>query len=213
MTPDQHEHRVKEPKQLLDLIYRARTGGLSRWLDDGREIAVNAIWHVPTVQGVTGVDAERFAVLLAGLEAAALIAPGAASYRTIIEAGLSLAAKRFAEHRPPGGPYEPARLLPTRRPRELIRRREDCACPLCGRPASWLRTRKGKRYEELRAVVIAEHACGDCSVTWTIYTEPVDEHGRYDPFADPVVCRPRWAYRSGYWPGARLAPSDHWEGT
>jgi hypothetical protein len=211
-TVDPAEHRAKEPEQLLDLIYRARTGGLSRWLDDGREIAADAIWHEPTVQGVAGATAERFAALLVALEADALVGPGMGSYRTITEAGAGLAARRFAEHRLPGGPYEPPRLLPpTRRPRELIRRREDCACPLCGRPASWLRTRKGKRYEELRAVGIADHTCTDCSVAWTIYTEPVDEHGAYDPFGSPVVCRPRWAYSAGYWNDGQLAPPDHWQ--
>lgn len=209
---DPAEHRVKEPKQLLDLVYRARTGGLSRWLEDGREIAVDAIWHEPTVQGVAGVGAERFAALLAALEADALIGPGAGSYRTITEAGSSLAARRFAEHRLPGSTHEPPRLLPpARRPRELIRRREDCACPLCGRPASWLRTRKGKRYDELRAGGMAEHTCAGCSVVWTIYTEPVDERGEYDPFGDPLACRPRWAYRAGHWYGGQLAPPDHWQ--
>jgi hypothetical protein len=163
-------------------------------------------------RGTAGVDAERFTALLAALAADGLVGPGAGSYRTITEAGRSLAGRRFAEHRLPGGPYEPPRLLPPcRRPRELIRRREDCMCPLCGHSASWLRARKGKRYDELRAVGIAEHVCTDCSVKWTIYTEPVDERGDYDPFGDAVVCRPRWSFRAGHWYGDQLAPPDHWQ--
>jgi hypothetical protein len=209
---DRGERAVREPKQLLDLVYRARVGGLSRWGNDGRQVAVDAIWHEPTVQGSAGVDAERFAVLVAALEADGSIGRGAGSYRTITENGRNLAAKRVAEHRLPGGAYEPARLLPpARRPHELRRRREDSACPLCGRPASWLRTRTGKRYDELRAVGIAEHVCADCDVKWTIYAEPVDDEGRYDPFGEPAVCRPRWAYRAGDWYGEQLAPPDHWQ--
>lgn len=211
MTVDRDEHAVREAEQLLDLVYRARVGALTRWGDDGRERRVDDIWHEPTVQGCAGVDAERFAALVGALGADGLIGPGAGSYRTITEAGASLAARRVAEHRLPGA-YEPPRLLPpTRRPHELRCRRNDCACPHCGRPASWLRTRKGKRYDELRAVGIAEHCCTDCGVKWTIYTEPVDDHGRYDPFGDPAVCRPRWAYRSGYWDTDQLAPPDHWQ--
>lgn len=209
---DRGEHTVREPEQLLDLVYRARVGGLSRWGEEGREVYVDAIWHEPTVQGSAGVDAERFAALVAALQADGLIGPGVGSYRTITEDGTDLAAKQVAEHRLPGGAYEPPRLLPpARRPHELIRRREDCACPHCGRPASWLRARKGKRYDELRAVGIAEHVCTECGVKWTIYTEPVDDHGRYDPFADPTVCRPRWAYRAGHWYSEQLAPPDHWQ--
>ena len=146
---DRGEHAVGEPEQLLDLVYRARVGGLSRWCEDGREVYVDAIWHEPTVQGSAGVDAERFAALVEALETDGLIGPGGGSYRTITEDGTDLAARRVAEHRLPGGPFEPVRLLPpARHPQELIRRREDCACPLCGRRASWLRARKGKRYDE-----------------------------------------------------------------
>jgi hypothetical protein len=84
-------------------------------------------------------------------------------------------------------------------------------CPLCGHPAAWLRARKGKRYDELRAVGIAEHTCTDCAAKWTIYTEPVDERRDYDPFGDPAACRPRWSYRAGGWYGDQLAPPDHWQ--
>jgi hypothetical protein len=206
------EHAVREPEQLLDLGYRARVGGLSRSREDGREVSVDAIWHEPTVQASAGVDAERFAALAAALVADGLIGPGDGSYRTITEDGRDLAAKRFAEHRLPFDPHYPPLLLPpTRRPQELIRRREDCACPLCGRPASWLRARKGKRYDELRTVGIAEHVCASCDVKWTIYAEPVDDRGRYDPFSDPAVCRPRWSYRAGHWYSEQLAPPDHWQ--
>jgi hypothetical protein len=209
---DRGEHAVGEPQQLLDLIYRARVGGVTRCGEDGRQVSVDAIWHEPTVQGSAGVDAARFAAHVGALEADRLIGPGSGSYRTITEDGTDLVAKRFAEHRLPTGLYQPPRLLPpTRHPHELHCLREDCECPLCGRPASWLRTRKGKRYEELRAVGMAEHVCTNCAVKWTVYTEPVDDHGRYDPFADPVVCRPRWAYRAGYWYSDQLAPPDHWQ--
>jgi len=209
---DRDEHAVREPQQLLDLVYRARVGGLTRWCEDGRDVSVDAIWHEPIVQGSAGIDAERFAALVAALEADRLIGPGAGSYRTITEDGSNLAAKRVAEHRLPGGAFEPPRLLPpARRPHELRRRLEDCACPLCGRPASWLRARKGKRYHELRAIGIAEHVCAGCDVKWTIYAEPVDDQGHYDPYGDPAVCRPRWAYRAGHWYSEQLAPPDHWQ--
>lgn len=209
---DRDEHAVREPQQLLDLVYRARVGGLTRWCEDGRDVSVDAIWHEPTVQGSAGIDAERFAAFVAALEADRLIGPGAGSYRTITENGTNLAAKRVAEHRLPGGAYEPARLLPpARRPHEFRRRREDCACPLCGRPASWLHARKGKRYDELRAIGIADHVCAGCDVKWTIYAEPVDDQGLYDPYGDPAVCRPRWAYRAGHWYSDQLAPPDHWQ--
>jgi hypothetical protein len=209
---DRGEHAVGEPEQLLDLVYRARVGDLSRRCDNGRQVFVDAIWHEPTVQGAAGVDAERFAALVAALEADGLIGRGAGSYRTITEDGTDLAAKRFAEHRLPFDPHYPPLLLPpARRPQELVRRREDCACPLYGRPASWLRTWKGKRYDELRAVGIAEHVCADCDVKWTIYAEPIDNQGRYDPFGEPTVCRPRWAYRAGDWYSEQLAPPDHWQ--
>ena len=98
---DRGEHAVAEPEQLLDLVYRARVGGLSRCGEDGREVYVNAIWHEPTVQGAAGVDAERFAAFVAALAADRLIGPGVDSYRTLTEAGTDLAAKRFAEHRLP----------------------------------------------------------------------------------------------------------------
>jgi hypothetical protein len=209
---DRGEHAARDPEQLLDLVYRARVGALTRWCEDGREVYVDAIWHEPTVQGSAAVDAERFAAHVAALEADRLIGPRVGSYLTVTADGTNLAAKRFAEHRLPTGPYQPPRLLPpTRRPHELRRRREDCECLLCGRPASWLRARKGKRYDELRAAGIAEHVCTDCGVKWTVYTEPVDDHGRYDPFGDPAVCRPRWAYRAGYWYSEQLAPPDHWQ--
>jgi hypothetical protein len=72
---DPAEHHVEEPEQLLDLVYRARVGGLSRWLEDGRETPVDAIWHEPTVQGAAGVDAERFTALRAALAADGLVGP------------------------------------------------------------------------------------------------------------------------------------------
>jgi hypothetical protein len=171
-TGDLAEHRIERPEKLLDLIYRARVGGLSRWLEDGREVAVDAIWHEPTVQGsAAGLDADQFAAFVLALEADALVGAASGSYRTITETGRQKASRRFAEHRLPGGSSEPARLLPpVRRPGELSRRPEDLACPLCGCPASWLRTRKGKRYDELRAVGLAEHACTHCSVRWIVYT-------------------------------------------
>ena len=208
-SSDPAEHAVLEPAQLLDLIYRARGGGLTRYHGD-REERVDQIWHVPIVQACAGVDAEQFDALAAALEADGLIGPGAGSYLTITDAGENLATQRFREHRLPGV-YEATRLLPpARRPRELRRRNEDLACPNCGHYASWLRAHKGKRYEELRTTGVAEHKCTRCNVTWTIYTEPVDRGGEYDPFADPAVCRPRWAYRGGYWYDEKLAPPDHY---
>ena len=210
-SSDPTEHAVSDPEQLLDLIYRARGGGSYRYVGD-REEHVDQIWHVPIVQACAGVDVERFDALAAALEADGLTGPGVGSYRTITDAGEKLAAERFREQRLPASPYEPTRLLPpSRRPRELRRRTEDLACPNCGHYASWLRTRKGKRSEELRTTGLVEHQCTSCNITWTIYTEPVDRRGEYDPFSDPAVCRPRWAYRGGHWYSEMLAPPDHWQ--
>ena len=86
---DRGEHAIREPEQLLDLVYRARVGALARWrvdaltrwCEDGREVYVDAIWHEPTVQGCARVAAERFAALVAALEADGLIGPGAGSAR------------------------------------------------------------------------------------------------------------------------------------
>jgi hypothetical protein len=46
-------------------------------------------------------------------------------------------------------------------------------------------------------------------VQWTIYLEPVDRAGQYQPGGDPAVCRPRWRYRSGWLRRDELAPPDH----
>jgi hypothetical protein len=54
MAVDRGEHVVREAEQLLDPVYRARSGGLTRWCEDGREVCVDAIWHEPTVQGSAG---------------------------------------------------------------------------------------------------------------------------------------------------------------
>ncbi|MDQ6607317.1 MAG: hypothetical protein M3Z06_12315, partial [Actinomycetota bacterium] len=47
------EHAVEEPEQLLDLIYRARGGGSTRYVGE-ETISVDQIWHVPIVQGCAG---------------------------------------------------------------------------------------------------------------------------------------------------------------
>jgi hypothetical protein len=207
---DLAEHHVEGPEQLLDLIYRAAVWDLLRG-EYGVPVREGAIWHEPTVQGCAGLDADQCAALAGALEVDGLIAAGSGSYRTITPAGWRTARDRFATQRPPDGPLEPPWLLPPERhPKELIRRREDYGCPQCGTRASWLRTRKGKRYGELRAVGLTEHTCSLCSVCWIIYAEPVDRSGAYDPFGDPAVCRPRWAYRHGSWNGDQLAPPDHW---
>ena len=204
------EHAVEEPEQLLDLIYRARGGGSTRYVGE-KTISVDQIWHVPIVQGCAGVDAAAFDALVAALAADELIGPSEGSYRTITTAGERLAAERVRALRLAGGPYEPPGLLPpVRRPRELLRRTVDAACPNCGRPASWLRARTGKRFDQLRAIGTTKHECTSCTVTWTVYAEPIDRTGEYDPFGDPVRCRPRWAYRGGYWYSSALAPPDSW---
>jgi hypothetical protein len=204
------EHAVEEPEQLLDLIYRARGGGITRYVGE-KSVSVDQIWHVPIVQGCAGVDAATFDALAAALAADELIGPSEGSYRTITTAGERLGTERVCALRLAGGPYEPPLLLPpVRRPRELLRRTADAACPNCGRPASWLRGRTGKRFDELRATGVTKHACTACTVIWTVYAEPVDRAGEYDPFGDHVRCRPRWAFRGGYWYSSALAPPDSW---
>lgn len=174
------EHSVEEPEQLL-------------------------------VQGCAGVDAASFAALAAALAADELIRPEEGSYRTITAAGERLGAERVRALHLASGPFEPPRLLPpVRRPRELLRRMADARCPNCGRPASWLRARTGKRFDELRATGATKHECTACGVIWTVYAEPIDRVGEYDPFGDPVRCRPRWAFRGGYWHSSALAPPHSW---
>jgi hypothetical protein len=207
---DPGEHSVLDAEGLLELIYRARASA-GHVRDGDRERPLGAIWHVPVVQGAAGVSAERFAELVRELEARGLVGPGSGSYRTITESGSDLARPRFRERRAPGEPLEPVRLLPpVRRPRELRRRYDDLACPNCGRPASWLRTRTGRRYEELRRTGLAEYKCTCCDVAWLVYAEPVDRDGAYDPFGDPAVCRARWSFRGGWLREDRLAPRDHY---
>lgn len=207
---DPSELAIADAEQLLDLIYRARGGGCTRYVGD-ETVEVDQIWHVPIVQGCAGVDASRFAALADALAADGLIGPGLGSYRTITTAGERLGGERFRAHRLPGGPFEPTRLLPpVRRPSELLRRFPDVMCPNCGRPASWLRTRTGKRYDQLRATGVTAYDCTSCNIGWTVYAEPADLAGNYAPFGDPAVCRPRWAYRGGYWYSSALAPPDHW---
>jgi hypothetical protein len=209
-TSSSGEHAVEEPEHLLDLIYRARGGGTTRYVGE-KTISVDQIWHVPIVQGCAGVDAAAFDALAAALAADELIGPEEGSYRTITTTGERLGGERVRALRLAGGPYEPPRLLPPfRRPRELLRRTVDAACPNCGRPASWLRARTGKRFGELRATGATKHECTGCAVIWTVYAEPVDRVGDYDPFGDPLRCRPRWAYRGGYWYSSALAPPDRW---
>ena len=207
---DPAEHGIADAEQLLDLVYRARCGGATRYVGDD-QINVPEIWHVPTVQGCAGVDRDRFSALLTALEADALVGAADGSYRTITEAGVRLGCERAHAQRLPGGLHEPPRLLPpVRKPGEIVRRRDDMACPLCGRSASWLRSRSSKRYDELRASGMTRYDCTCCNVSWTVYAEPVDRAGQYDPFGDPICCRVRWALRGGYWDGPALAPPDHW---
>jgi len=198
------EHQVADAEQLLDLVYRARCGGTTRYVGD-------EIWHAPTVQACVSADREQFDALLAPLVAYGVVGPASGSYRTITEDGMQLGGERARVQRVPGGPCDLPRLLPpVRRPGEILRRRQDMACPMCGRPASWLRSRSSRRYDELRASGMTQYDCADCNVSWSVYTEPVDRAGEYDPFGEPAICRLRWALRGGYWDGPALAPPDHW---
>jgi hypothetical protein len=208
LASDRGEHAVIDAEQLLDLVARARCGGWTRYVGD-EEVEVPAIWHLPTVQGCAGVERDSFDPLVAALEADELIGPAEGSYRTITEAGVRLCAERARAEGAPGGLYGPQLLPPVRRPGEILRRREDTQCPVCGRPASWLRTRSSRRYDELRSSGMTQYACSGCDVSWTVYAEPVDRAGHFDPFGDPARCRARWALRGGYW-GPALAPPDHW---
>jgi hypothetical protein len=208
---DKAEHAVAEPEQLLDLVFRAKCGGTTRWVG-GETIDVEEIWHVPMVQACSGVDQERFDCLLSALAADGLIGAAEGSYRTITKVGIHLGCRRAIEQRIPSRRlYElPGLLPPVRKPGEILRRREDMACPHCGWPAGWLRSRSSKRYDELRTVGMSPYRCTSCDLSWTVYAEPVDRAGRYDPFGNAARCRVRWALLRGHWDGPALAPPDHW---
>lgn len=180
---------VAEPSELLDLIY-ADAGGIAYLGPDQDEVG---IWHVPTVMAAGRLDADGLERLEAALAADGLVGERIHSYGTITRPGEDLARERWRAARPRGGLYGPPRLVrPYSRAREVVMRREDRACPNCGRPASWLVRRKGRRYDDLRQRGESDYRCRDCAVRWTVYLEPVDRHGDYDPLGDPGLCRPRW---------------------
>jgi hypothetical protein len=100
-------------------------------------------------------------------------------------------------------------VRPYQRAGSVSARSQDRACPNCGAHASWLTRRRTRRWEELRGRGEADYSCLRCAVRWTIYLEPTDRAGAFDPRAEPAVCRPRWRYRGGWLHGDALAPPDH----
>jgi hypothetical protein len=208
---DLSEHAVSEPLELLDLIGRAKTPGPSAEREAGGLRETVWIWHLGLVQGNAGVDRETFDRLLAALDADGLTAPGSGSYRVLTDAGETLAFQRQQERRVRPGLYgEPRLLAPVRRPRELLRLREDSQCPLCGHPAAWLRSRKGKAWDELRTTGGVQHTCRSCTRKWLIYAEPVEPRANaYDPWGDPYVARPRSVFLGGWLDDGMIAPPDH----
>ena len=199
---------MTEPGELLDLIYADSTP-CAIHLSEPTEERIPGIWHRPTIQAAARLSATRLAELEAALRADGMIGEPIHSYGTLTTAGEAHGRERWlATH--PGGFYGPPRLArPPQHAREVIARREDRACPNCGSPASWLARRSSKRWEELRGRGEADHTCSRCDVRWTIYLEPTDRRGRYDPVGDPAVSRPRWRYRGGFLRGDALAPPDH----
>lgn len=129
---------------------------------------------------------------------------------TLTVVGEDLARERWRAARPHVGLGGPPRLMRCfTRPRETIVRREDRACPNCGHVASWLARRTGKRCEELRRRGESDYSCRNRGVRWTVYLEPVDGRGGYDPLGDHGGGRLRWRYRGGCLYGEEVAPPDH----
>ncbi len=204
-APDS-EAAVNEPDELLDLIYADSTPCAIRFDADDR---VPGIWHRPTVQAAGRLNAGRFSELEAMLRAERMIGEPIASYGTLTVAGERRGRERWYAMRPAafGGPPRLAR--PHQRVSEVIAPRQDRACPNCGALASWLARRASKRWQELRGRGEADYTCARCDVRWTIYLEPTDHSGHYDPLGERAVCRPRWRYRGGWLHGDALAPPDH----
>lgn len=206
-TPDV-EAVVTGADELLDLIYADSTPCSFRYGGE-REDRLPGVWHRPTVQAAARLSDTKLAALETALRADGLIGEQIHSYGRLTEAGEDRARERWRESHPRayGGP--PRLSRPPRWAKEVVVPAEDRACPNCRTPASWLTRRSTKRWEELRGRGEAGHTCAHCDVRWTIYLEPTDRTGRYDPLADPTVCRPRWRYRGGWRYDDQLAPPDH----
>jgi hypothetical protein len=106
-----------------------------------------------------------------------------------------------------GGPPRLAR--PYERAGSVVVRPRDRVCPNCGAYATWLTSRRTKRWDELRGRGEADFTCRYCDVRWTIYLEPTGPDGAFEPLANPIICRPRWRYRAGWLRDDALAPPDH----
>jgi len=208
-TAPDSEARVSEPDELLDLIYADSTPCAISFSDDVAE-RVPGVWHRPTVQAAARLDADRLCELEAALRDAGMIGAPIHSYGTLTAAGERQARERWQAGRPQGAFGGPPRLArPYQRAGSVVARPQDRACPNCGACAAWLTRRRTKRWEELRGRGEADYSCLHCAVRWTIYLEPTDRAGEFDPRAEPAICRPRWRYRGGWLHGDALAPPDH----
>jgi DNA-binding PadR family transcriptional regulator len=205
---DETEARPTEPEELLDLIYADSTPCAIRFGEDDEHVP--GVWHPPTVRAAARLDQETFAALEAALRADGLVGERIHCYGTLTAAGEQFALERWRASQPRHALYRPPRLSrPYRRAREVVALSEDRACPNCGSPVAWLARRRSRRWEELLDRGEADHTCASCDVRRTIYLEPTDKYGRYDPVGDPAICRPRWRFRGGWLHGDALAPLDH----
>jgi len=206
--PEDSEARPTDPLALLDLIYADSTPCAIRFDDDKEHVP--GVWHRPAVQAAARLDEEALASLEAALHADGLIGEPIHNYGTLTAAGEQLATERWRTSQPRHGLYGPPRPSRSyRRAHQVVARSEDRACPNCSAHAGWLTRRRSRRWEELRGRGEADYTCPSCAVRWTIYLEPTDDHGRYEPLGDAAVCRPRWRYRGGWLQGDALAPADH----
>jgi DNA-directed RNA polymerase subunit M/transcription elongation factor TFIIS len=162
------------------------------------------------VQAAARLDSSRFGELESALHEAGAIGAHSHSYGTLTPTGERRARERWESSRPTGAFGGPPRLTRPFQPAgSVIARVQDRACPNCGAHTAWLARRRSKRWEELRGRGEVDFTCVHCAVRWTIYLEATNSHGAFDPWADPVVCRPRWRYRGGWLHGDALAPPDH----
>ena len=207
-APDS-EARVSEPDELLDLIYADTTRCAITFSGDVGE-RIPGVWHRPTVQAAARLSSTALCELEVALRAAGLIGEPIHSYGTLTLVGERRARERRDASRPRGVFGGPPRLArPYRRAGSIVARAQDRACPNCAAHASWLTTRRTKRWEELRGRGEADFSCPRCEVRWTIYLEPTSPDGAFDPVADQRACRPRWRYRGGWLYDEALAPPDH----
>ena len=122
-TAPDHEARVSEPDELLDLIYADSTPCALSSSGDVAE-RVPGVWHRPTVQAAARLNEVGFSQLEAALREAGLIGAQVHSYGTLTPTGEQHARARWQASRPVGAFGGPPRLArPYRRAHSVDRAR------------------------------------------------------------------------------------------